>query len=491
MVKDEQVRLLRRLMAQGKTQQTAAATAGMSVRSARTWAHGPMPSEKRKTRDWRTRPDPFKGDHALIERLLQADKQRKLQAKTVLEVLMRERPGRYRDSHLRSLQRHIKRWRALHGPDKEVMFEQEAVPGRSAHVDFTHATELEVTIAGAPLVHLLFHLRLAFSRWSYVELAFGETYEALVQGIQNAFWEMGGVTEELVLDSLSAASHRLGKSVKRVTTQRFRDFLDHMDSGDRRINVRKSNENGVVEKGHDLLKKALYQALMLRGSHDFATLQDYAAFIASVVERFNAERLERLEVERTALKPLPATRFAVWTTFKPVVRRWSTITVAGRRYSVPSRLIGETVEARQHADFIEVRYAGEIVEVFPRLRGSKFARIDYRHIAWSLANKPGAFAHYRFREELFPTMAFRRAYDVLRKWRDERADVEYVRILHLAASTMESTVDGILVGLLESGERFDYATVQELAGTKRSAVPEIDIGSPDLTRLDKLIGGAR
>ena len=97
------------------------------------------------------------------------------------------------------------------------------------------------------------------------------------------------------------------------------------------------------------------------------------------------------------------------------------------------------------------------------VRGELEARVDYRHIIGSLLRKPGAFARYRFREQLFPTMPFRLAHDALLKWRGERADVEYVRILHLAATTMESTVDSALALLLETGDPFDYGTVKELA----------------------------
>lgn len=101
----------------------------------------------------------------------------------------------------------------------------------------------------------------------------------------------------------------------------------------------------------------------------------------------------------------------------------------------PSRLIGHEVEALLHADVIEIRYGGKLVETSPRLRGEHAHRIDYRHVIWSLARKPGAVAAYRFREDLFSSLVFRCAYDALRSRRGDRGNVEYVRILHLAAST--------------------------------------------------------
>ena len=125
-----------------------------------------------------------------------------------------------------------------------------------------------------------------------------------------------------------------------------------------------------------------------------------------------------------------------------------------------------------------------------RVRGEREANVNYRHVIGSLVRKPGAFARYRFREQMFPTMTFRLAYDALKRWRGERTDVEYVRILHLAATTMESTVDSALVLLLEAGEPFDYAIVKELANPTPPRAPVLSLsGMSDLTVYDALLAG--
>jgi hypothetical protein len=174
------------------------------------------------------------------------------------------------------------------------------------------------------------------------------------------------------------------------------------------------------------------------------------------------------------------------------VRRWSTIRVGGRIYSVPSRLIGHEVEVRRHPDIVEVFYKGQLAEQMPRLHGELEHRIDYRHVIWSLVRKPGAFARYRFREMLFRAMTFRRAYYALRTARGCRADSEYVRILHLAASTMETLVESALGELLDAGKPVDYAAVRAIASPDRPPVPIIKIGAPDLRVYDSLlVGGAR
>lgn len=147
---------------------------------------------------------------------------------------------------------------------------------------------------------------------------------------------------------------------------------------------------------------------------------------------------------------------------------------------------------RQYADQVEVYYKGQLVERMERIRGSGQARIDYRHIIHSLVRKPGAFARYRFREHLFPTETFKLSYDALREWKGERADVEYVRILHLAATTMESEVDRTLACLLESGKPFDYPMVRDLVAPASPQVPHLEsLRAPDLKVYDALLmGGA-
>ena len=235
---------------EGKTQQTSAAMAGMSVRSTHKWQRGPLPSETGQERWWRTRTDPFDGVwEEEIEPLLQGEAAGRLRATTIIEWLEERYPGRFSASQLRTMQRRLQDWRALNGPDQEVYFPQEHLPGREA-------------------------------------------------------------------------------------------------------------------------------------------------------------------------------------------------------------------------------------------------RVDYRHIIGSLVRKPGAFARYRFREQMFPTMTFRLSYDALKRWRGEWADVEYVRILHLSATTMESTVDSALALLLEAGEPFDYASVRELANPAPPRAPVLSLpGMPDLRVYDSLLAG--
>lgn len=475
----------------GQNQDPSAAVAGFSTRSGQRWEKGPLPSQRKKVRTWRTRPDPFAEvwEDEVVP-LLRHDKERKLQAKTIIKDLRRKHPGHYPRSLVRTMQRRMRDWRALNGSDKEVVFPQDHPPGREAAFDFTHADKLGITILGEPFNHLLFTLKASYGKWWYAELALGETWEAMNQGLQNAMWEAGGVYEVWRHDNLSAAIRELKRSGGRTLTTRYKALTDHYDVKSSRIKPRHPQENGGAEKTNDLLKTDMDQALQLRGHRDFETVDSYIAFVREIVAEHNAAHAATIEMEREFLRPLPSCRIPVFTTFKPIVRTWSTIRVAKRWYSVPSRLIGHELEVRQYPNYLEVFYKGKLTLELPRLRGNHEVRIDYRHVIWSLVRKPGAFSRYKFREELFPSLAFRRAYDALVTWRGERADVEYVRILHLAASTMEGPVERALVELLGLGKRFDYAAVKALAAPEPVSVPEVRIGAVDLAQYDQMLGGA-
>ena len=273
---------------EGKTQQTAAAMAGMSERSARKWQSGPLPSETKTERRWRTRPDPFDGvwEEEILP-LLQGEAAGRLRATTIIDWLEEQHPGRFSASQLRTLQRRLQDWRALNGPDQEVYFPQEHPPGREAQLDFTHCNSLGITVGGRPYRHLLFQLVLSHSGWRYAEVATGETFLALKQGLQNALWELGGAPRVIRSDNTSAATHEMRRSRGRALNGSYAELLDHYGLESTRINSGESHENGVAEQAHYRLKDAIDQALMLRGSRDFSSLDEYTCFIKKVVDRRN------------------------------------------------------------------------------------------------------------------------------------------------------------------------------------------------------------
>ena len=276
-------------------------------------------------------------------------------------------------------------------------------PGREAQMDFTDAGELRVNIAGLPFPHLFFEFILSHSGWRFVDLAFGETFEALQKGLQGALWALGGLPQVVRTDNLSAATHEFKETKGRTLTQRYAALLEHYGLQATRTNPRSSHENGVAEQAHYRLKTAQAQALIIRGSRDFPSVAGYSAFVQGVVDKSNRRVQGKLDVERPYVRSLPQAAVPEYTTWRTKVKKWSTIRVTNKTYSVPSRLCGHEVKVHQYADYLEVYYKDHMVERLERVRGEHKSRIDYRHIIWSLVRKPGAFARYRFREHLFPT----------------------------------------------------------------------------------------
>jgi len=229
-----------------------------------------------------------------------------LEAKTLFEALQRKYPGRFADGQLHTLQRRIKRWRATEGPGREVFFAQKHVPGRLGESDFTYMNELGITIGGRSFPHMLYHFVLAHSNWEDVTLCFSESFESLSEGLQNALWNLGGVPLEHRTDRLSTAVNNM--SDEKEFTARYDALLRHYRLAGQKIQAGKANENGDVEQRHHRLKRAVEQAVLLRGSRDFASVAHYREFLERLVEQLNAGRRERLKVEMQYLRALPERR---------------------------------------------------------------------------------------------------------------------------------------------------------------------------------------
>jgi len=489
MVTDRQARRLMQELGKGMPLGTAALRSGMSESTAREYRSGVLPSQRKKPRTYRTRRDPFAAVWPSIERLL--EEAPGLEAATIFATLSARPEGSFPEGQLRTLQRKIRRWRATVGPEREVMFAQEHRPGEACQSDFTSLDDLEVTIGGEPFKHLLYHFVLPYSNWETGGICFSETFEALIAGLQASLWELGRAPRYHRTDNLSAATHDLGEG-GRAFNERYVGALGHYGLLPDKNTPGRGHENGDVEQAHHRFKRALEQALLLRGSRAFAVRADYERFWRGLIAGRNRPRAGKLQEELCRMQELPLTRLEDFRRERVLVTRFSTIRVAGNAYSVASRLIGERVEVRLYSERLEVYYAGGRVAEMERRRGKGGAVIDYRHLIWSLVRKPGAFARYRWREALFPTLVFRRAFDALEQRRPGRADVEYVRILHLAASTCEAEVEAVLARLLAADELRDYAQVRDAVRPEPIASPTVEIAPVCLEAYDAClaVGGA-
>ena len=228
-----------------------------------------------------------------------------------------------------------------------------------------------------------------------------------------------------------------------------------------------AHENGSIESSHGHLKQAIEDALLLRGTRDFVDLNAYRRFVDEIVGRRNARNAKRLDLERPALKSLPARRTTDYE--ETIVSVTSTSGFILRRvfYSVPSRLIGHRLRVRLYDDRLECFLGATPLMTLRRGRPHADRKhghvVDYRHVIHALRRKPMALLNLVYREQLFPRRAYRRAFEALLAGGGEKQ----------ACRTM--------VGLLALAH--DRACEAELA---QAIEVELDAGRlPDLGLLDR------
>ncbi len=383
-----------------------------------------------------------------------------------------------------------------------IFFAQLHRPGEAAQTDFTNGNELEVTIAGEQFLHLLCHFVLPYSNWQCATICKSESMAAIKRGVQTAVFRLGRVPQFHQTDNSTAATHKLSKAdrvkakrdgaqlaPKRGFNEEYVGFMEHLGMTPRTTAVGEKEQNGDIEAANGALKRRLKQLLILRGTRDFEDLAAYQQFIDKAVSKANAARVTRVREDLENMAILKVDRLVEFKEVDVRVTSWSTIRVKRNTYSVHSRLIGEQVRVRVYEDRLEVRYNGKLQLTCERVLGECGSVINYRHLIRSLVRKPGAFERYRYREALFPTVVFRRAYDSLCVALDSRrATIEYLRILKLAADTLESAVESALSLLLAAGETPLADSIREEVAPNQTEVPQLDELAVNLAEFDELLG---
>jgi hypothetical protein len=476
------------------SQAVAAARAGISVATARRIEGDPRPpSERREPRHWRTREDPLAlvWDSFIVP-LLQAAPG--LKPVTVLHELDRAFPGAYGERIRRTLERRMRDWRAVHGPEREVMFPQTHAPGRLGLSDFTDASDLGVLIAGERLGHRLYHFALAFSGFEHAEVVLGgESFTALATGLQNALASLGGAPVEHRTDSLSAAFRNLAADAAEDLTRRYQALCGHYGMIASRNNRGVAHENGAIESRHAHIKTRLDQALLLRGGRDFEHLDAYRAFVAEVVADHNARRRRDIELECAALRALPPGRAPDYVEASVVVTTSGGFTFRRVFYTVPSRLIGRRLRLRVHEDRLEAYLGGSHLLTLPRGHASREGRrghvVDYRHVLHALRAKPGALLGLAYRDALWPRPAFARAWEALIIRRPERQAcrtmVGLLALAHEGGCEVELAL--ALDSLLDAGRLPDLDELRRRFAPDNPSSPPVNVALPSASTYDALL----
>lgn len=473
-----------------QSQVTSAAKAGFSERTARRIDKGEH--EKKHThRDYRTRNDPFDG---LFEQLLVPllKENPALQPITLLEVLTEKSPSQFDQSHLRTLQRRVKKWRIKHGPEQEVIFLQRHAPGDMGISDYTWMNTLNITLAGDKFEHKFYHYRLVYSGWTYVQVCLGgESFESLSSGLQNAFWRSGGVPATHRTDSLSAAfKNHLQET---LLTERYAKLCKHYGVKATRNNKGVAHENGAIESAHGHLKRKIDQQLMLRGSRDFTCLNEYETFINLIVAKINRQCKTRFEQEKEHLQALPSRRTNDFSELYVKVTSSSTISVKRVTYTVPSRLVGAALLVHIYDDRLVLFYGHEQTLTLNRVyaQGAKRGRcIDYRHVIHSLAKKPNAFRSSLFRDDLIPAGDFTLLWEKLTFGGLLDADCRYmVNLLVLADNyDCEKALGRYVLRELEDNGKPSIEQCRERFGPDKMEIPVVISQQHSLSSYDCLMG---
>jgi hypothetical protein len=476
----------------GQSQQTSSAKAGISRRTASRIDNGTHRPKRGRPRDWKTRADPLDG-HWEAELLPMLEREPRLAPITLFEALQERHPGEY-DDKLRTVERRVRDWKAQHGKPKEVMFKIQHEPGVLGLSDFTHLKGVTITLKGQAFQHILYHYRLAFSGWQYVQvIQGGESFVGLSQGLQNALFACGGVPQQHRTDSLSAAYRNTGGRNPQLTRM-YAAICDHYRMQPTRNNPGVAHENGSIESSHGYFKRRLCQALYRRGSFDFESAAQYQAFIESIIAKLNTKCQQKFELERSTLQSLPQYRTADYEILSSRVSVHSTVSVRCILYSVPSRLIGQQLTLHLYHDRI-VGFVGttQVVEL-PRLHvhGSAAIRrarcINYRHIVESLRRKPRAFLHCQWQEDLLPDADWRELWQQMKRDTDPDTAARWiVEALYIAATQdREVEVASYLKTELTAGT-FTLARLQHQFNLMKSLpVPEVASVQHELSSYDQL-----
>jgi len=461
----------------------SAAKAGVDRKTAAKYLKGaPGPAEERPARTWRTREDAFSELWATVERRLEREPM--LLAKTLWEELSREHPGRFRAGQRRTFERRVREWKQAHGGEPTVVFRQDHLPGERLQIDWVDCRRLGVRIGGADFAHKLVHAVLPCSNWEWARVCGSESFLSLKTGLQGAVWELGGVPSVCQTDNSSTATHQLDRSSrKREYNARYLSLLAYYGMRPALTAIGKPQQNGDVESAHHHLVRAIEQRLMLRGSREFPSVEAYEEFVEALLRERNAGREEQVRREREHLAPLPAERLPEYEEEEVRVNREAIVRVGKQAYSVPSRWAGAGLRARVTETAIRF-YKGPVqVAEVERHRGDSGVYVNWRHVIGQLARKPGAFARWRHREAMFPSLIWRRFYDnLLRRQSSGRAEREYLGVLQLAAGEGLERLEEIL-DRLGDGADLDHVR-RELDLANRIVVVDF---RPDLSGYDEII----
>jgi transposase len=260
----------------------------------------------------------------------------------------------------------------------------ETPPGQQLQIDFG---TVRIQIADESTRVSLFVATLGYSRRTYVTFFLHEKQSAWLQGLEGAFHHFGGLTRELLIDNAKALVNDHDVQTREVTfNERFHAFCRYWGVIPRacapyRPRTKGKDERGVgyvkgnAIAGHRFASLDELQAHLTRWMREVADLRVHGTTGEAPIARFERE-------ERSALRPLPGK--APFLQVRELTRRVHTdacVELDTNRYSVPWRLIGESVTVVVAERQVRILYAGQEVACHPQSLLRRATVIERTHLA--------------------------------------------------------------------------------------------------------------
>ena len=291
---DRQVKILMNELSKHGDQGRAAAKAGVCRQTAARYIQaGKLPSELKQAHLWQTRGNPFAEVWPEIEARLRQEPG--VWIRFLFEDLQERYPGRFTPGQVRTLHRHVAKWRALNGEDQgyEVFFPQRHRPGEAGQTDFTHTQSLAMTLEGQAFAPLLCHFVLPYSNWEWACRCQSESLLALKKGVQEAVFRLGRVPEWHQTDNSCGATHPVSTGGRKFLPD-YLELMAHLGMKPRTTAVGQKEQNGTVEAQNGAFKRYLSQRLHARGSREFASAEAFDDWLVESLAKENGRRGIRL-----------------------------------------------------------------------------------------------------------------------------------------------------------------------------------------------------
>jgi transposase len=370
--------------------------------------------------------------------------------------------------------------------NKEVFFQRIAKAGEVMEGDFT---ELQITIGGIVKKVYLWITSLPYSNSFFATPYFNCTFECFAEGSVHAFNEFGGIAKKYRLDNLSPVVTKILSGKERLVTQRFSQFQNYYGFSQDFCNPARGNEKGNIEANNKHFKIKLKSKIALE-KLTFINLESFRKYVWSLCREHNQSDEIKNKFNEENLLMLPEHPFKSFRTEIVKINKYSLFSLgtSGHMYSVPSKYIGLSLEARIYPDYLEIIELDKTVCIHKRLLGVKgLVSINIEHVIEGLLRKPAAFRDWKYREIIFERPSWKMFYSkLIEAGKDEK---EFLRCIGLLKEFDRENITLAMELAMEGQMELTSNTLKNLINNEFKnvlAIPELPV---NLDQYDFLIKG--